>query len=348
MPHHWLLLRLSGHANHPVSHSETVFLRTYFDEAPDDDSDLQKQGSQYVVATERSITVPNVSKSRLWLQITEAEYTAGSYDLYIWAEPYVIAAVGAPAVPEQMNAGRLKLNKSHEKRRGAASGAGQLHTSVATDDLVITHDIVLANSVVQFIVNEMNTNAGNATVQRTAEALKRTNAYVAEVERSNWFVRALTLQDAYQAQSSQNVAAAATLGHLTHKNSGWQGNLQDVIFLGGGEWDHKPIISPVWGNRNRLGNRHDVYYYDGWSNIHFGFIAARMGVSLDTAMMGAGKEQVLDNLGGGAQNTNATGDDDADTQAIAAGHRLGLRGGAVTRQDVLNILNAHPGWVGRG
>ncbi len=341
MPHHWLLLRLSGHGTYPVSHGEAVFLRTYFDENPKDDSDLQKQGSQFVVTAERSVTVPNVKKSRLWVQITEAEYTAAAYDLYLWAEPYAIAAIGSPGVQENIVAGRLKLTQAHEKRRGPASGAGELYASVAKDDLVITHDIVLADSVVQFIVNEMNTNAANPDVVAQAQRMKTANDNLQSAGNpvTRWY---------YGSQlNSQTGRTENSLGYHTHKNEGAAGFFQDIYFLGGGHWDHKPVIRPVWGTGNRLGNRHATYYYDGWSNIHFGFIAARMGLPLRNALEGAGQAQGVDNIGGGAATNTATGDDVADAQAITAGHSRGLRGATVTRQQVLNILEAHPGWVGR-
>jgi hypothetical protein len=348
MPHHWLLIRLKAHATCPVSHGEQIFLRSYFDENPGDDSDLRKQGNQFVVVSERSKPITRVTSERIWLQITEAEYKAGAYALYLWCEPYATGALKSGGAMQDLASGRLVLDKSFEEYRGPASGAGELYASVAKDDLVIAHEIELADSVVQFIVNEMNTNAQNTSVLNTARNLHTAEDFVEQVRNSNWFVRALTLSDAMQIESQTAISAAYTLGRLTHKNEGASGMLQDIVFVGGGHCDHKPIIRPVWGTDNRLGNRHAVYYYDTWSNIHFGFIAARMGIDIQTAMMGAGKEQILDNLGGGAQNTNATGDDEADTQGIIAGHNLGLRGGTVTRQDVLNILAAHPGWIGRG
>lgn len=341
MPQHWLLLRLSGHSKYPVSHKETVFLRTYFDENPGDDSDLQKQGNQVVVETERSITVPSVTSSRLWFQITEAEYKAGAYDLYLWAEPYAIAAIGSPGHQENIVSGRLKLTKAQEDYRGPATGAGRLYDSVASDDLVIAHDIVLADSVVQFIVNEMNTNATNPDVVTQGKRMKeaRDNAASAGNALTRWYYNdQLELQTGH----TEN-----RLGHHTHKNEGVGGFLQDIYFLGGGHWDHKPVIRPVWGTGNRLGNRHATYYYDGWSNIHFGFIAARMGLPLRNALEGAGQAQGADNVGGGAATNTETGDDVADAQAITAGHSLGLTTASVTRQQVLNILEAHPGWIGR-
>ena len=73
-----------------------------------------------------------------------------------------------------------------------------------------------------------------------------------------------------------------------------------------------------------------------------------MGLPLQNALRGAGQAQGLDNIGGSGGQNSETCDDEADAQAITAGYNLGLRKQLVTRDDVLNILNAHPGWIGRG
>lgn len=299
---------------------------------------MQKQGDQYVVPTERACIVTNKNDDRLWLAITETEYNANNYVLYVWAEPYAVAALSST---NDRAMGRIELIKAKEKYRGLASGAGKLHASVKTEDLVITHDIFLTNSVVQFIVDEMNTNAVQPDIQKNNARLSQSRR---NLDQS---------RDPFSRQVNENVlvrdtlAAEWDLGHRTHKNEDFIGALQDIYFRGGGEWDHKPVIFPVWGTDNRLGNRHAVYYYDGWSNMHFGLIAAKMGLPLQNALRGAGQAQGFDNIGSDQTQNTATGDDEADAQAIAAGYNLGLRNRPVTRDDVLNILYAHPGWLGR-
>ena len=338
MPSHWLLVRLAAHGSHPVSHSGQIVLKSYLDEKPGDKSDLNESDGQFVVPAERSINIPNITNSRLWYLITEPEYNAGSYDLYLWPEPYASAAVASPGVTENLALGRIKLTKANEKYRGIATGAGSLHASVKPDDLVFTHDVKLANSVVQFIVDEMNTNSGHSHVSRNLD-----NIDAGREADKNEFLRFI-----FGSQQEDAIRAVEwDLGHHTHKNEDWAGLFQDIYFGGGGEWDHKPVIRPVWGTFNRLGNRHAVYYYDGWSNIHFGFIAARMGLPLQNALEGAGVAQGVDNS---SSSTTTTGDDPADAEAIRAGHSLGLRSnrsGSVTRQDVIDILDRHPQWIGR-
>src|SRR5262249_3761858 len=64
-----------------------------------------------------------------------------------------------------------------------------------------------------------------------------------------------------------------------------------------GPWDHKPVIrrrfhprgpgEQVW---HRLGNWE--YYYDIWSNIHYGYVGIACGFTGSTLLNGAGLEQI--------------------------------------------------------
>lgn len=349
MTAHWVVIVVSPHGTQPVSHDDEIVLKTYFDEDPDDDSDLSKNEDQFTVASEHSITQPSAANLRLWHPISPTEYAAAAYSFYLWAEPYAIAAYAKPGYIDGLALGRLKLTKRQETFRGDASGAGiPLYEGVDPEDKVIKFEVQLTNSVVQFIVDEMNTNgAASDILARRSEigtaqtAVRNERADPSPEPFLPW--SDTELENRQEEMADAIDAAERTLGHRTHSNEGVGGFLQDIYFLGGGEWDHKPIIRPVWGTNNRLGNRHEFYYYDGWSNIHFGYIAARMRLPLANALDGAGQAQEVDNAG------PQDGDDPADAQAIRAGYNLGLRRapGDVTRADVLNILLMNPGWVGR-
>ena len=73
-----------------------------------------------------------------------------------------------------------------------------------------------------------------------------------------------------------------------------------------GKWDHKPIIrnSKGWGvsqlvDFNPIG--HDLqiaFYYDIWSNIHYGFVGKAAGFSSKHLLDSASTENKLSNLGG--------------------------------------------------
>ncbi len=105
----------------------------------------------------------------------------------------------------------------------------------------------------------------------------------------------------------------------------------------GGTWDHKVQISPVWGNWNRLGEKTEVYYYDTWSNIHYGYVGTAAGFSPDALYRGADAQQHAD-----------AGEDDEkpDKAAIREGIELfARRPSNVTIDDVMEILARHPDWL---
>lgn len=355
MTQHWLAIDVSHHPDHPVTHNEQIVVKIYFDEAPGDRSDQTSgvgvSADQYTVPSEHSHILRRARPITIWCAISEAEYNSASYDLFVWAEPYSVAAFSSDGVSDDLALGRLKLQKSHEDYRGGAPGPVTPTASVdPAKDKVILHRVKLANSVVQFLVDEINTNSQAPDVTENREDIERAREAV-EHEQAN----PTPLPPAYYGPSIEDILqsildreinqARRALGHRTHKNEDWQGVLQDVWFFGGGEWDHKPIIRPVWGALNRLGNAHEVYFYDGWSNIHFGYVGRKFGLSLRTILEGAGVAQGVDNSGGAGGSED--GDDPADAQAIRAGYALGGRQGVVTRQNILTILREHPGWVGR-
>ncbi|HMS43487.1 MAG TPA: polymorphic toxin type 44 domain-containing protein [Pyrinomonadaceae bacterium] len=65
-----------------------------------------------------------------------------------------------------------------------------------------------------------------------------------------------------------------------------------------GDWDHKPIIAQRFHPRNPTGQQHwhlyntTLYYYDVWSNIHYGYVGKAAGFSDSVLLDGAGLEQI--------------------------------------------------------
>ncbi len=76
----------------------------------------------------------------------------------------------------------------------------------------------------------------------------------------------------------------------------------------GGDWDHKPILGDMLGLKNDKdyyfpirGDQANEYYYDIWSNIHYGYVGAAAGFDTSTLQDGA-------NLGEAITGTNDPGD----------------------------------------
>jgi hypothetical protein len=70
----------------------------------------------------------------------------------------------------------------------------------------------------------------------------------------------------------------------------------------GGPWDHKWIIEQRFNGRNPGGKQNwhlldkTLYYYDTWSNIHYGFVGKAAGFSNSVLLDGAGLEQIGSSL----------------------------------------------------
>lgn len=161
-------------------------------------------------------------------------------------------------------------------------------------------------SVAWFIVNEMNQN-------------KRSQV-VAECRRLN--------------EEGSHKRAKFLWAGKVHTKAGASGVLGD-LFVGDGAWDHKPIIEPVWGTDNRLGDVAHTYFYDIWSNIHFGYVGLAAGFSRAELTNGAGWQQIFDSF---------SDDDKTDTEAIEAGCLLYDPNKDVTVDEVTDLVEGCAEW----
>ncbi|VVO12277.1 polymorphic toxin type 44 domain-containing protein [Pseudomonas fluorescens] len=58
------------------------------------------------------------------------------------------------------------------------------------------------------------------------------------------------------------------------------------------EWDHKPKLRTMYNNEVRHKQGKYDYYYDIWSNIHYGYVGVAGGLSESVLLDGAGVEQI--------------------------------------------------------
>ncbi len=217
-------------------------------------------------------------------------------------------------------------------------------TSVKVDDVSCSDYTIkfeVLQSVVQFIVNEMNANKNNADVKEcarlNAESASLKQAAAAQQEKAKklgWLEASMEERKASQkeAQSARMKEKAENIwSKKVHTNS----LAMNVYFLGGGEWDHKPIISPIWGENERLGDSESTYFYDIWSNIHYGYVGILAGFTGEELYEGANQQQTVD---------SASDDETADHDSIEEGIGLAKKKGNVTVDDVVQIVNRHPDW----
>jgi len=122
----------------------------------------------------------------------------------------------------------------------------------------------------------------------------------------------------------------------------------------GAAWDHKPIISRRFHQRNPNGEQHwhlyrnTLYYYDVWSNVHYGYVGSAAGFSESVLLDGAGLEQIGSTLLRGSwprNDPNIRGlrawDDIQDRAGIELGIKLyHLHPSGLTAQVLLNSILA--------
>ncbi|MGV2861594.1 polymorphic toxin type 44 domain-containing protein [Achromobacter sp. ESBL13] len=152
----------------------------------------------------------------------------------------------------------------------------------APDHVVCDHaDTAVA--VAEYIVREMKTNPFSVEGRKILGANSADpDAQTAEWHRLRWHEKLAGRPDYHAAAAAQKAAAYAM----------W------VERVGPGRpWDHKPLLrrrlGPHGFNRGwqKLGDFD--YYYDIWSNIHYGYVGVALGFSEAELLHGAGLAQAL-------------------------------------------------------
>jgi hypothetical protein len=155
--------------------------------------------------------------------------------------------------------------------------------------------------VLAYIVGEMQTNSESDAV-RTIRELNESHAYESAWIEYNkhdflWqlFVGGNVLDSALKADIASKVAAKAEFACKVADAK--------TSIVGCGIWDHKPIISAKWGVHQLidfapLNKKEKVdFYYDIWSNIHYGYVGLAAGFSDTDLVDSASSENVISNPG---------------------------------------------------
>lgn len=179
--------------------------------------------------------------------------------------------------------------------------------------------------IISFIVSEMVTNAGSQTVQRIRDLNDfNTVGCINNYTRLPWWRQLLGLGITPE-QCGNMSFSTKTAAFLM-----WADNvMQD------GPWDHKPTIrrrfNPAAIGGEQVWHRYGdwLYFYDIWSNIHYGFVGAACGFTESELLDGAGWEQIGSDLARWSMPNGTPGvegmrrfDDPSDRASIAIGMRL--------------------------
>ncbi|HWL27825.1 MAG TPA: polymorphic toxin type 44 domain-containing protein [Burkholderiaceae bacterium] len=145
-----------------------------------------------------------------------------------------------------------------------------------------------ADSVVpiaQYMVQEMKTNPFTIEGRKIAAAnAADPDELLKQWHRQPWYGRLGGPPDYYGAAMGQKAAAYAM----------WTERVAP-----GRPWDHKPALlrrfpSALETGWHKYGDFE--YYFDIWSNIHYGYVGVALGFSASEMISGAGLAQYLDNL----------------------------------------------------
>ena len=135
----------------------------------------------------------------------------------------------------------------------------------------------MMEKLASYIADEMNSNIHHSCVLKMKELLSYD---VAEETRKQmglpWYAQIGNTSP--QAIGASNVAAAMAL---------WTERVGQ-----GRDWDHKPKIHAKFGRYRHRQGKYD-YFYDIWSNIHYGYVGMAGGLTEGVLLDSAGIEQIV-------------------------------------------------------
>lgn len=146
--------------------------------------------------------------------------------------------------------------------------------------------------IAQWMVQEMRRNAAGPDAQRILSLnTYSVEACIGETREWPWWQQLLSAghwsQSCVDRGMTAKPAAHLAWGALVRQN---------------GVWDHKPIIARRFTPAVESGEQHyhryhdHLYFYDVWSNIHYGYVGRACGFSEGELLDGAGVEQIASDI----------------------------------------------------
>ncbi|WP_085624461.1 MULTISPECIES: polymorphic toxin type 44 domain-containing protein [unclassified Pseudomonas] len=186
-----------------------------------------------------------------------------------------VVAMGGPGLAASPSAAQ---QVSQAATSGQAGSISPIRTSLAGNkpQPVICKDPDMMEQVARYIAEEMNRNIKHPSVLK----MQKLTSFDAVEEHAKfkklpWY--ASLLPPDFQAMMVGNTAAAMAL---------WAERVGQNR-----PWDHKKVIRQQFGGTWHKQGEVD-YYYDIWSNIHYGYVGRAGGLSESALLDGAGLEQI--------------------------------------------------------
>jgi hypothetical protein len=196
--------------------------------------------------------------------------------------------------------------------------------------------------IAQYIADEMNNNLAGADGQRMRglNSFSSTTCIQDYQKLPLWkqlLGLGITPQQCVEMQITSDIAALMIWAELVRQD---------------GDWDHKPLIAKKFHPRVPNGQQHwhlygtTLYFYEVWSNLHYGYVGKGVGFSDGILLDGAGLEQIGSSLLRGRMpqsDSSVSGlrkwDDPHDRAAIQMGINMYQTNPTqVTAQTVLNAV----------
>ncbi|MGF0239244.1 polymorphic toxin type 44 domain-containing protein [Rhodococcus sp. IEGM1300] len=140
----------------------------------------------------------------------------------------------------------------------------------------------MMEQLAEYIAGEMNRNIHDPAVLE----MRRLIDYDPVAEEAKYEhlapIARLRGPPSYHAIAMKNKAAAAVI---------WTQKVGQ-----GQDWDHKPKLRKIFPKVHHKQGQYD-YFYDIWSNIHYGYVGIIGGISESVLLDGAGAEQIVTDIG---------------------------------------------------
>ncbi|WRH93980.1 polymorphic toxin type 44 domain-containing protein [Pseudomonas fluorescens] len=142
----------------------------------------------------------------------------------------------------------------------------------------VCKDPDMMEKLASYIAAEMNTNINSPAVHQ----MKELNSYDAHAKTKEYMAQPFWLQlgpkpDFYSMALGMKARALAIWTERVGQNR---------------PWDHKPIIRKTIGGVWHKQGKYE-YFYDIWSNVHYGYVGRAGGLSESVLLDGAGGEQII-------------------------------------------------------
>ncbi len=271
-PSHCVAIKLKKGSPEPSCTMDmTVALSLFWNR--DAEREAGDRCNSYAVQGARVLPWNKAAEQMLEYPITPEEYAAAKVTGFLFAGPPAAATF---RLSGQLASGRLKLTEANIKHKGPPARQSRF-------DFEILFEVEIVESPVFFLIKIMHENQSHPAV----------------ADMRAW-------------PPGQRADVMTTLGFPAERRSSWGwawAPLTDGAYLENmSEFDLKPRFAPHWGEWNRIENNERVYFYDVWSNLHYGFIGNASGFTAAE----------LNNLAG----SDPRGDSAADQRATETGWQL--------------------------